>query len=154
MTIKRIGLRLLDASFGLTLQIAKAYIQKKGTTTIQCARRLKRMYSIRRWYSELRLFPRQPEDVICSSDVCFGRQYPLSQPNFGLTSESRYYVLRFIHASTGFQTHRKRTPIQMQTRNMMHRCRAVVSISDCSTTTHRRGFFFPASAIALKSDCP
>ena len=83
LTKKRIGLRLLDASFGLTSQIAKAYLQKKGTTTIQCARRLKRTCSIRRWYSELRLFPRQSEDVICSSDVCFGRQHPLSQPNIG-----------------------------------------------------------------------
>ena len=132
MTIKRIGLRLLDASFGLTLQIAKAYIQKKGTTTIQCARRLKRTCLIRRWYSELRLFPRQPEDVICLSDVCFGRQHPLSQPNLGQTSDSQYYAFRFIYATTGFQANRERTPIQMQTRNMMYRCRAVVSISDCS----------------------
>lgn len=62
---------------------------EKGTTTIQCVRRLKQMYSIRRWYSELRLFPRQPEDVICLSDDCFGWQHPLSHPNFWQTYDSK-----------------------------------------------------------------
>ena len=98
--------------------------------------------------------PRQPEDVTCPSGYCFGRQHSLSQPNIGQTYNSRCYAFRFTYASMGFQTNRERTPIQMQTRNMMYRCRAVVSISDCSATAHRRDVFFPASATALKSDCP
>ena len=40
---------------------------------------------------------------------------------------------------------RERTPLWMQTRNVMHRCRAVVPILDCSATAHRRGILFSAS---------
>ena len=38
----------------------------------------------------------------------------------------------------------------MQARNVMHRCRAVVPITDCSATAHRRGILFLASVTARK----
>ena len=98
----------------------KAYLKKEGTTTIQCARRLKRTCSIRRWNSELRLFHRQPEDVICSSDDCFGRQQSLLQPDhWAEKTASHQWAIETVNKSMGYrQDYQESPPIRMENRNM------------------------------------
>ena len=98
----------------------KAYLQKEGTTTIQCARRLKRTCSVRRWHSELRLFHRQPEDVICSSDDCFGRQHSLLQPDhWAEKTASHQWAIETVNKSMGYrQDYQESPPIRMENRNM------------------------------------
>ena len=54
--------------------IVKAYLQKKGTTTMKCTTSAERTRSFCRWHSALRLIPKQPKGVISPSNDSFGRQ--------------------------------------------------------------------------------
>ncbi len=68
----------------------------------------------------MRLFPRQPEDVICPSDDCFGRQQSLSQPNYWAEKTVSYqWAITVSNEPMGYcHYYQESPPIRMENRNM------------------------------------
>ena len=130
--------------------IVKAYLQKEGTTTIQCARRLKRTCSVRRWHSELRLFHRQSEDVICSSDDCFGRQHSLLQPDhWAEKTASHQWAIETVNKSMGYrQDYQESPPIRMEQEYVCWLPADTVPIYDCDSVCTESADLFPLSVSA------